>query len=29
MHQIVEKNATYQTQRVFVGTKPASELIQG
>ncbi|MDY4508142.1 MAG: hypothetical protein UEP57_04335 [Oscillospiraceae bacterium] len=28
MHQIVMQNATYQIQRVFVGTKPVSELIQ-
>ncbi len=28
MQQIVMQNATYQIQRVFIGTKPASELIQ-
>lgn len=28
MSQIVIQNATYQIQRVFVGTKPVSELIR-
>lgn len=28
MQQIVMQNATYQVQRIFVGTKPVSERIQ-
>lgn len=28
MHQIVIQNAAYQIQRIFVGSKPVTDLIQ-